>query len=147
MCYASPGPRCSAHARSSLVVAQHNLDKANARHADLLEKSRLRGTTDQDMRRSDSPLGRAYAACMEAEKAAWRARGEYEATPDGIRELVRAADRIEDRLGFAQAEQDREYLRLLDRITEARMRRNEQLQAYKAANTGTSVGSPPVTAG
>jgi hypothetical protein len=133
MCYAAPGPRCSAFARNALRTAQAALDSANQTHATLLNAAKAKGMSQQQMFHADSPIADAYTECQQAEQAVWRACAEYDATPAGITDLKAQATRLEDKHGFDAVQADPEYRRILDRIENGRMRRDEQLTAYRVS--------------
>jgi hypothetical protein len=144
MCYASPGPRCSSHARADLKSAQ----SAEASALTLLEaasnlvqrlNTRLGDTLDanhadkRERERQEDDYGRHLDDYWRAKENLIRAREVYETTPEGIAglkdELVARQQHLDGAI-----EDDADYQDLAHRLHVGQETRARQLAAYKATH-------------
>ena len=142
MCYASPGPRCSSHARTDLKTAQMAASAANA----LLDVA----ATDQLPEHGALPAVRVNANnysrltddYFRTQEALDRARQIYESTPEGIAGLK---DDIAERRQALNGDvvNDETYHNLTDRLAAGQQARARQLAAFKAAHPA----NPPTPGG
>ena len=128
MCYAAPGPRCSAHADRDLAKAQDAFAKAQEALWDARRNPQLTADEVQAVRQT----------AMEATESRDRAMRDFDATPAGIKDLKSQLAILEKQQGVLAVERP-EYVSVMKRISDGQQRRAEQLAAYKATR-GTAAG-------
>lgn len=169
MCYAKPGPRCTAHARTALAAAiverDHMMEAIKTPEAKAMQGQMWKANTAWKIARHEAtgeyptrqeegewiatqPYEQQYGArAKDCHPALADAQDDYDATPGGIAEM-------KDRLAGLEAEHgDRvlaipAYINTQVRLERAQQRRATQLEAYKTTQIalGKAVAPEPAQA-
>lgn len=161
MCYAKPGPRCSAHAKKELDRARTERAEAQSAcrapgfqdtywAAKEVEKARVteagsEWTRDVDAKFYEAhPYGKAMARSIAALHALNDAEAAYDATPAGMAELKATMARRQETVGN-NVLTDSDYQIAKSRLARGQQARRDQLEAHQQvlALTGRAPATPP----
>lgn len=144
MCYAAPGPRCSAHAAKDLAKAQAVYGAAEEAFNQATQTLAAKVGHDPtfEERMADKDWKKVWTAKRAADDALQAAQDVYDTTPAGIQALKDEATQIEDQYGpmipGVNVDPADAIAQVFGRLDHAQATRAAQLAAYKDSRKTTN---------